>query len=202
MPADWRFTIFKFDIKEPTMADDNTLINQLTQIGDHRIAEETNRAKRQRTAVDKIRDFGRHITDHVALFKAYERAVGEFKTEDMIHVDAHDICWSHVSEDGEPMSDKPLDGIGIWICYNSLFMFNDGPEYLMATNGKLYCKSVDRHSHLMLDEFIYYGQDLESIEYHDAEMIADALTAWASHLREVAEACITKNSDVLRKPFE
>ena len=182
------------------MADDSILINQLTQIGDHRISEETNRAKRQRTAVDKIRDFGRHIADHVALFKAYERAVGEFKTEDMIHVDAHDICWSHVSEDGEPMSDKPLDGIGIWICYNSLFMFNDGPEYLMATNGKLYCKSVDRHSHLMLDEFIYYGEDLESIEYHDAEMIADALTAWASHLREVAEACITKNRDVLQNP--
>jgi hypothetical protein len=202
MPADWRFTIFTFDIKEPTMADDSTLINQLTQIGDRRISEETNRAKRQRTAVDKIRDFGRHITDHVALFKAYERAVGEFKTEDMVHTAAHDICWSHVSEDGEPMSDKPLDGIGIWICYNSLFMFNDGPEYLMATNGKLYCKSVDHHSHLMIDEFIYYVQDLDSIGYHDAEMIAEALTSWASHLREVAETCIAKNRDVLRNQFE
>lgn len=202
MPADWRFTIFTFDIKEPTMADDSTLISQLTQIGDHRISEEMNHAKRQLTAVDKIRDFGRHITDHVALFKAYERAVGECKTEDMVHAAAHDICWSHVSEDGEPMSDKPLNGIGIWTCYNSFFLFNDGPEYLMATDGKLYYKSVDRHSHLMLDEFIYYGEDLESIEYHDAEMIADALTAWASHLREVAEACITKNRDVLRNPFE
>ena len=202
MPADWRFAIFTFNIKEPNMADDSTLISQLTQIGDHRISEETNHAKRQLTAVEKIRDFGRHIADHVALFKAYERAVGEYKTEDMVHAVAHDICWSHVTEDGEPMSDKPLTGIGIWTCYNSLFLFNDGPEYLMATNGKLYGKSIARQSHLMINEFFYYEKDLESIGYHDAEMIAEALTAWASHLREVVETCIMKNRDVLRKPFE
>lgn len=68
----------------------------------------------------------------------------------------------------------------------------------MATDGKLYCKSLERHSRHMFDEFFYYEQNMESIGYYDAELIVEALTAWTSHLREVVDACIMKNRDVLR----
>lgn len=177
------------------------LIEKLMKIGDHRIEEENNLAKRKQVAIDRIKDTMKDFDNISSLYNAYKHAVGEVNSKKTFKVDLDDVAWCRCAKDGEPFSEHYIEGVGIYICgkpKHVLCFADPAPDYLI-TSDSLYSRYIEEDSRSFFEKVKLIEEKFEYLDYEKAEHIAKVFSNYPILLKKAVEDCINANSELFSK---